>query len=107
MLKNIVVDQKYNRSEVAELVGCKWANVMEASKPRKGKDGSVTPARLKGELTQVGNQQVWLFTGQQILDWRESVETRKSATPQVKINLVDESDREELKKLLAGTKFAF
>ena len=101
----VVADEYYTRKEVAELVGTGWANVMEASKPNK-KTGA--PARLVGELKQMPgkNQEAYYFKGADVLAWRESVAAGKSKTPKVVIVLTDESDRDELAELLAGTKFA-
>ena len=89
----------YSRQEVAAVVGCIWANVLDAAKGSKPK--------LVGTLVQEGKVQTWKYTADQILNWRRSVEERtgKASGQRVVIAIESDEDLAELKKLLAGSKF--
>lgn len=85
----------YSRQEVATEVGCIWANVLEADREK----------RLDGITTYRGKTPVRMFTKDQIIAWRLSVENHTTRSDKKKLTIMDESELEELKKLLAGTKF--
>jgi len=97
-----IPDRMYSRQEVATIVGCGWANVMESSKP---KGPGKLPA-LKGELVTVGKVQQWMFSKAAILNWRAGI-GQASTGLKVVVSLESEADVEELRALLKGTKFQF
>ncbi len=99
LAKSIDLSKEYTRQEVATMVGCIWANVLDASRGDNPK--------LKGSLKTIGKVQTWVFTGQQVLDWRKSVESRTGKGGlRVIIPLESAEELAELKKLLAKSKFA-
>lgn len=90
-------EKKYTRQEIAAMVGCIWANVLDASRGDNPK--------LHGELVTVGKVQTWLFTGSEVLRWRRSVEAHSSKGIKCVITLESTAEIAELKALLKGSKF--
>ncbi len=95
--KIIEPKKKYTRQEIAAAVGCIWANVLDASRGDNPK--------LRGTLTTTGKVQTWLFTGEEVLRWRRSVEAHSSKGLKCVITLESASEIAELKALLKGSKF--
>lgn len=95
-----VIDPKklYSRQEVSAITGTIWANVLDASK-------GVNP-KLKGTKVTKGKVDTWFFTGEAVLNWRKSVETRTNKGLKVVIPLETEEELAELKELLKKSKFA-
>jgi len=98
--KVVVLDQLYSRQEVASLVGCIWANVLDASRGKNKK--------LFGELKKEGKVSTWMFTGQQVLDWRRKVESR-TAGPKFTISFETQKELDafvtEARKLFKDSKY--
>ncbi len=98
-----VLDPKarYTRQQVAEHVGCIWANVLDASRGKNPK--------LKGERVKEGKTQRWEFTGAQVLEWRTNVETRTSGGPRLTLVGADDAEVQEMRAIIVkafkGTKF--
>ena len=94
----LTADRLYTRQETATIVGCIWANVLDASRGEAPK--------LRGKLILKGTVATWQFTGQDIVNWRAAVETRTSSGLKAVIVVADAEELAELRKLLAGSKFA-
>ncbi len=92
--------KKYSRQEVARIVGCIWANVLDASRGQNPK--------LRGELVGSGNGTQWMFTGAEVLRWRRDVEARRPGSNsglRVTLVLADMDQMKRLRDILAGTEF--